>query len=225
MTLQVAIADLAEELCDPRQHREQRWGWSASRHKVRLADHITIQPGLLAQLHDAVAPLLASLDEPGARGVPSSTPPLQLDALDRYLDIAVNAASWCHLLGVRTRLDPADNIRGLAGAQHGEHAAALLHDLRRWRGWAATMTGWRSIYAPRAACPVIECGRTGTLRINLDRGTGICIACRSWWDETTITILAQHIANTSDGHEPIRVRSGWAGHGGWASRTTEGAPA
>lgn len=216
MTLQIAIADVCHELADPQQHRARRWQWDAARHKQTLPDHITTQPGLLTQLHQAVAPLLGSLDE-GARSIPKSTPPLQLDALDRYLEIAVYAASWCHTLDVHARLQPEANIRALAGANHGDRADDLLADLRRWRSWAATMTGWQSVYAPRAQCPVLECGRTGTLRINLDRQTGICVGCRSWWDETTITILAAHIADSED-HQTIRVRSGRAGHGGWDSR-------
>lgn len=199
MTHQLAIADLATELADPHQHREPIWGWTPNRHRVKLRDHTTIHPGLITQLHQAIAPLLATLDNTGARGVPKSTPPLQLDALDRYLDITVHATTWCHTLDIRPRLQPEQNIRALAGANHRDHAETLLADMRRWRNWAATMTGWQSIYRPRAWCPTIDCtaDQPGTLRVNLTSQTAICTACRSWWDATTIGILGDYIAATN----------------------------
>lgn len=223
--LLLQIADVASELADPRQHREPRWRWSEARHKVPLPAHVTTQPGLLVQLHEAIKPIMSSVDESGTRSVPKSSPPLQLDALNRWLEISTEAAWWCRLFGLDDRGDPILDVRTLVGAQHGDRAADVLTALRCWRSWAATMSGWQSIYTPHAACPVVECGRMGTLRINLHKVGGVCIACGAWWDETTITILAAHISNSTDGHEPIRVRSGWSGHGGWASRATQGAPA
>lgn len=221
MTTQIAIAEVAAELADPHQHREPRWGWDRSRHRIRLPDHVTVQPGLVTQLREAIAPVLGSAAG-GARGIPRSAPPLQLEALSRYRDIDAHTADWCRALGVNTatRPDVEARIRALAGANHFDRAADLYADLRRWRSWAATCTGWQAVYIPRAPCPVSECARMSSLRINLDRQTAVCTACRSWWDEQTITILAAHISDTTDGHQTIRVRSGRAGHGGWASRAT-----
>lgn len=219
MTLQIEIADLANELAYPRKHREPRWRWSETRHKVPMPPHITTQPALLVQLHDAVKPLLSQMDESGGgQGAPGSRPPLQLDALNRWLEIADQAAWWCRALGVDDRGDPIDDVRALAGANHTDRARDLLAAMRSWRSWAATMSGWQAIYTPRAACPVVECGRSGTLRVNLHKVGAICVACGAWWDETTITILAAHISNSTDGHEGVRIRSGWSGHGGWASK-------
>lgn len=223
MTLLTDIADLAEELCDPRQHTEIIWGWSTSRHREKLGEHKTIQPGLLTQLHEAIAPLLAGLDDAGARGVPRSTPPLQIEALDRWLDITVKAATWCHTLGVRPRLTPQDNIRALIGANLGDHANDLRADLRRWRGWCATITGWETTFSPDNPCPVEDCNQRGTLRINLARQTAYCTACRSWWDEDTIQGLAIYL-NAGQHHRPTpaRVGSSIAGHGGWTGRIALG---
>lgn len=227
--LRIEIADLASELADPHQHRAKRWTWSPTRKRVNLPDHVTTQPGLIVQLHEAIAPALSSAtDDRGGTGHARSTPPLQLEALDRYLDITVQAADWAETLGLTLRLHVHENIRGLAGANHGDRAQRLLTDLKRWRNWAATMTGWQSIYTPRATCPVTECPTTqpGTLRVNLTRQTAYCTTCEAWWDEQTIGILAAHIENTTGTYtvDRPRVRSGAAGHGGWASRTN-GAPA
>lgn len=202
---QVQIADLIEELCDPRQHREQRWTWSDQRNKVKLPDHTTIQPGLLAQLYEAVEPILGKTgdNQGGSRGVARSTPPLRIEALDRYLEIANAVDDWCEYLHIELANRPTtqSRLRALAGADTtSDQAAELLADLHRWRAWASTLTGWQTIYQPnRAYCPVLECGAQGTLRINLTRKSAICTACRSWWDEATIGLLADHIANSTDG--------------------------
>ena len=217
MTNMLTLAEVAEELCDPRQFTEPLWRWSPGRHRVRVGTHIVVLPGLLDQLHEAVQPLLSGLNDSGSRGVPKSTPPLQLDALDRWIDIEIHAGTWMAALGLTVRATPQDNIRGLVGAVRGEHAQQLLTDLRRWRGWAATMTGWQTLYTPRADCPVTGCGERGTLRINLDRKTAVCVACRSTWSEDVIGLLAEHIRQ----HEPaerVPVRSGAQGHGGWTTR-------
>lgn len=224
MSTQITIADLAEELCDPRQHTEPIWGWDKNRHRKKIGEHKVVHPGLLVQLHDAIEPLLGGLDDGGSRGVPRSTPPLQLEALDRYIDIEISALTWVGHLGLTPRATPADNVRALVGAPLAGWADDVLADLRRWRSWAATMTGWQSMYTPRAACPVPDCGETGTLRVNLDRPSATCVACRSWWDEQTVGILAQHIATIAP-TERVPIRSGRAGHGGWASRVPNGATA
>lgn len=228
--LRIEIADVASELADPHQHREKRWTWSPQRNRVRLPDHVTVQDGLVVQLYAAVAPAMsAAADDRGGPRNARSAPPLQLEALGCYLDICTNAADWMETLGLPLRPWPEGNIRALAGTRHGDRAQDLLGDLKHWRNWAATMTGWQSIYTPRAACPFTECPTTqpGTLRVNLTRQTAYCTACESWWDEQTIGILAAHIENTTGTYtiDRPRVRSGAAGHGGWASRETNGASA
>lgn len=228
MTVHTAltIADLVAELVDPHEHREPRWTWSAGRNKVKLPDHITTHPGLLHQLHAAVRPAMSSAtDQGGSHHAARSTPPLQLDALSCYLDITVAAADWCEHLDIQLRTTPADNIRALNAAANTDAADQLLNDLRRWRGWAATMTGWQELFTPRAWCPVIDCtaDAPGTLRVNVTRQTAICTTCRSWWEPGTIGLLAQHIADTTT-HTRTPIRSGTTGHGGWRSRATNGAP-
>lgn len=219
MNIQIHIADLAEELADPRQHREERWGWSAARHRIRLQDHIVIQDGLLAQLHEAVASAMDKTDRAGgSRSASRSAPPLQLEALACYMEIAASAAQWCDALGVPKRPTVEGNIRALAGASLSGYGEDLLADMRRWRNRAATLTGWQQpLYKPRAECPVVECGRANTLRINLLAKTAVCMACEAYWDSATIGILGAHIAQAV--RQPrVPVRSGAAGHGGWASK-------
>ena len=208
MTHQLAIADLATELADPHQHREPRWEWNGSRNKVKLPDHITIQPGLITQLYQAIAPILSKTSNPengSSHGIARSRPPIQLEALDCYLQITTAIDDWCHHLHIdistQGRRTVESRLRALAGANAtSDETADLLNDLRRWRSWAATLTGWQKIYQPnRAYCPVIECGAQGTLRINLTRKSAVCVVCRSWWDEQTIGLLADHIAKSTDG--------------------------
>lgn len=215
MTALTDIADLAEELCDPRQHTEPIYGWSASRHRIKVRDHITVRPGLLVELRDAIAPLLGGLDEGGARGVPKSTPPVQIDALDRYVDIEVKALGWCKELGIQPRDTLAATVRKLVGAPLGDRARDLRADLRRWRNWSATIAGWEAVFSPDAACPVTGCEKRGTLRINLVRQTAFCTECRCWWDETTIQGLALYLKADEVEHRRVPVRSGTAGNGGW----------
>lgn len=225
--IQTDIANLAEELCDPRQHSEPIYGWSASRHRIKVKDHITIHPGLLVQLQEAIAPLLGGLGEGGARGVPKSTPPLQLDALDRYLDIEVKALGWCQIFGVTPRANLAGTVRRLVGVPHGDRSGDLRADLRRWRNWSATLAGWEAVFSPDAACPVSTCQKRGALRINLLRQTAFCTECRCWWDETTIHGLALYLtADEVHERQRVPVRSGVAGNGGWqTTHTPDGAAA
>lgn len=216
------IADLAEELCDPHRHRQQRYGWDKQRHKIRLPDHITTQAALLTQLHQAVVPLLSqAADDAGGMFAANSRPPLQLEALDRHHAITVAAAGWCSSQGLRAKLTARDNIRALVGHTNrlgDDHLHMLRADLRRWRNWAATMSGWESITRPRALCPVVECGAKNTLRVNLSTEAGMCAACGSSWDATTIGILAAHISAEKPAQAAPRIRSGVQGNGGWTTR-------
>lgn len=215
------IADLAEQLCDPHRHSEDLWEWTESRHRRKTGVHVTTQPGLLTQLHQAVVPLLGAPDDGGAQSAARSRPPIQLEALDRHTAITMAAAQWCNETGLRTRLTAVGNIRQLVGATSRLDCSALRVDLRRWRDWSATMTGWRTIYRPRAACPVDDCGQRSTIRINLGAQTGMCTACLSTWDPVAIKQLAEHITGQRSQHQAVRIRGGIAGrqgNGGWASR-------
>jgi hypothetical protein len=81
---------------------------------------------------------------------------------------------------------------GAAPTIGSDNQSLLLGDLRAWRTWAATVTGWeRPADAPRAACP--HCGKINMLRVRLARSTGCCLNCGAWWDDATIGILAEHI--------------------------------
>jgi len=216
------IVDLAEQLCDPHRHRESLWEWTPSRHRRKTGEHITTQPGLLIQLHQAVVPLLSqAADDAGGAFTARSRPPLQLEALDRHHAITIAAAGWVTGQGLRLKLTARDNIRtlvGHTGRLDTDHLHMLRADLRRWRNWAATMSGWETTYRPRANCPIIECGAKNTLRVNLGSETGICAACGAAWDAATVGILANHISNEKPAQPAPEIRSGIQGNGGWATR-------
>lgn len=231
MTVQIEIADLASELADPHQHREPRGHtWSATRNKIQLPDHITTQPGLIAQLYDAVVNALVQEKATGGGGTssgyaPVSTPPLQFEALASYLAIVEAAAAWLGELGVRQRATVEENIRALAGATYtGEQGIRLRNDLRRWRNQAAVMTGWQQpLYRPRAECPLTDCGKRDVLRVNLVAKTAVCLACDAYWDPATIGVLGRHIAESKATRISVKIRSGITGHGGWSGRATASA--
>lgn len=222
----VEIAELAEELCDPRQHIERIYRWTASRNRKFVRQHITIQPGLLEQLGNAIQAATVA-DDNGRRTIPASRPPLLLEALARQIDISVAVNEWMARTVTTNRGTNESNIRALVGTaprldsttQH-----TLLHDLRRWRSWAAVMSGWAlPPYQPHVVCPMPDCGQLGTVRIVLERKTGLCVACGATWDERdgSINLLAAYIeAETSKPHERVPVGSTVLGHGGWSERRT-----
>lgn len=220
----VEIADLAEQLCDPRQHTERIWGWTKQRNKKVVRIHTTIQPGLIVQLRDAVHTPTAEDEQTRHHRATLSRPPLQLEALARLIDIAVTSNEWVHHTRIVNRGGIEPNIRALVGnaprldrdLQHD-----LLSDLRRWRGWAAVMSGWAlPPYQPHVPCPNPECGKHG-LRIIAERQTATCSECRHVWDDTdgSIRMLARYIA-AENARPRIRVPVGStsAGHGGWTTR-------
>lgn len=70
----------------------------------------------------------------------------------------------------------------------------IEHDLRRWWHQARIITGWDlPAYRPYNSCPV--CERRGGLRINITINAGLCVECRSIWEEsgTPLGLLAEHI--------------------------------
>lgn len=197
MSVHDTIRDLADELCDPHQHAEVIPFWDNNRNR-KFRRHITVQPGLLAQLYQSVMPASSS-SEPHAGGIPGSRPPLAVEALSRHDEIAMAVLRWCTSLRLTTRVSVESNVRQLAAAaQQFDEADArvLLSEMRQWRRWCAVLTGWENLYRPaRVPCPVVDCGRTNTLRVNLTAKTAMCHACAATWseDDGTITVLANYI--------------------------------
>lgn len=220
------IAALAEELCDPRQHTERIFGWTRQRNRKVIRMHTTIQPGLVAQLRDAVhTPAAIDAADQGPRGrSEGSRPPLQLEALARLIDITTGSNEWVHHTRLTHRGHIEPNIRALVGnAPRLDHDQQhnLLTDLRRWRGWAAVMSGWAlPPYQPHVPCPNPECGKHG-LRIIAERQTATCSECRHIWDDTdgSIRMLARYIAaENARPRTRVPIRSTATGHGGWTAR-------
>jgi hypothetical protein len=203
VSLHDTIRDLADELTEPHMHSEPVPFWDNNRNR-KFRRHITVQPGLIAQLYQSVMPASSSF-EPHAGGVPGSRPPLAVEALSRHDEIAMAVLRWCTSLNLRTQVSVESNVRRLAArAQSFDDADArvLLSEMRQWRRWCAVLTGWESLYRPaRVPCPVVDCGRTNTLRINLTAKTAMCQACGTTWseDDGTIGILAGYIQAATSG--------------------------
>ena len=194
------IADTADELTNPRQNVERIQDTDRSRNKRVRRVWVAVLPSLLDQLARAVQPGESYSEEEAGRTAFESRPAARLDAVDRLVAIEAGAAGWCTRSGVELRDSPAGNIRSMVGAAPSigsDNQSMLLGDLRAWRTWAATVTGWeRPADAPRASCP--HCGKINVLRVRLARKTACCLSCGAWWDDTTIGILAEHIRATFD---------------------------
>jgi hypothetical protein len=205
VTLQETIRDLADELCDPHMHAEPVPYWDNNRNR-KFRRHITVQPGLIAQLYQSVLPASSS-GEPSAGGVPGSRPPLAVEALSRHDEIAMAVLRWCTSLKLRTQVSVESNVRRLAATAQSfddEDARVLLSEMRQWRRWCAVLTGWENLYRPAGVpCPVVDCGRTNTLRINLTAKTAMCQACASTWseDDGSIQVLGAYIRTMTSGRE------------------------
>lgn len=221
----VEIAELAEELCDARQHTERIHEWTKARNRKLTKVYITVQAGLIEQLRDAITAAVAPDDEGGRHGIPASRPPLLLEALARHIAISTAVNEWIHWLQLENRPTVEANIRALVGAAPtmdnlGRHA--ILADLRRWRTWAAVMSGWATApLQPHVACPNPDCATMSSLRVYPDRKAGFCVACQHIWDDRdgTINLLARYIkTETARPHAKIPVGSQTTGHGGWAAR-------
>lgn len=230
--LLIDIAALAEELAEPRKHTEPLPEWDASRNKKVRSVYVTNVPSLLEQLRDAVYPGNTPSDGNGPRGIPMSKPPLLIEALSRDVQIGLAITGWISNLGLTNRFEREANVRALVGAApHLEHdqLAELRTDLRRWRNWAAVLTGWAlPPLTPHVPCPEVDCATMGSLRIILDRRSGYCSACNAVWDDrdSSINILAAYIqAETAKPRRRTRIGSGAEGHGGWAERRVTPDPA
>lgn len=197
------IAETADELTNPRRHVERIQDVDKHRHRRESAIRrvwIAVLPSLLDELAQAVVPGEAYIEDEATRGTFESRPAARLDAIDRLLAIEAGAAAWCQRSGLQLRDKPAGNIRAMVGAAPtigSDNQTQLLADLRAWRTWAATVTGWeRPPDAPRATC--LHCAALNTLRVRLDRQTACCMACGAWWDNTTVGLLAEHIRITAE---------------------------
>lgn len=226
-TVLAEIAELADELTDSQEHIELIYGWTQNRHRKLLRKHKYTRPGLLQELRDAIhTPTPADTDNTTTlRPIPGSKPPLLLEALARLIDIETSSNRWIWLAGIPNRGRAESNIRALVGAAANmisDQQHELLQDLRRWRAWAAVMSGWAlPPYQPRINCPMPDCGQHSTIRIILERKTGLCVACQTIWTEWdgTINLLAAYIKTETDQpHHKIPIRSTVAGHGGWQTR-------
>lgn len=217
------IADLAAELCDPKQHIEHIHTHTPNR--KRKLTHIwpTIQPGLLHQLHEAITTNMTP-DDNGRRTVPTSRPPLLIEAMSQHLRITTTVNRWIWDLQLVNRPSVEANIRSLVGAApqlDPTDRGALLADLRRWRNWAAILTGWKTVIQPHVPCPNPDCAKMSTLRVDPEHRYAYCRACDRIWDDKdgSINLLAAYIKNQTE-TPPVKIpiRSGVAGHGGWQTR-------
>jgi hypothetical protein len=191
------IVDDVGELVEERKHVEPYYEWTPNRNR-KLVAWPTVQPSLLDQLRALVDEPLVEEVEGSARSIPRSRSPLGDDALDRLMAIETASAWWA---SVKLRRDLRDTVEenlrllvGMAGRLDDADLRRLAADIRRWHGWAATLTGWQTPpWSPRAACPL--CERTGTLRVLLDKKRGTCLGCGENWTEEdgSIGLLADHI--------------------------------
>lgn len=219
--LLTTIAELAEELCDPRQYREPIYEWVGRNRKLTRVI-VTTQAGLIDQLRESVHPTNTG---EGGHTVPASRPPLQLEALDRLVAIERAAFGWTRALHLPPRGYAEGDIRALVdGAARADDDTrhALNTDMRRWRGWAAVMTGWASPpLTPYIRCANPECAQLATLRVLPERRTATCAACGHVWDDTdgTFAALGTYVVTQARTAPPrLRIHSSTAGHGGWANR-------
>lgn len=195
------VTEHVHVLVDARRHTEPVWVWVGRNRKLRA--YTTDQPSLLDQLR-AVADEPTVEDPTGAaRPVPGSRAPGGQDALDRLIAIE-HAVTWWTADHLHRDLRPTveDNLRLLAGAStrmEDPDLRRLAGDVKRWHGWAATLTGWQTPpWRPRAACPL--CARLGTLIVHLDEKRAYCSGCAEVWSEEdgSIGLLADHIRQASD---------------------------
>lgn len=187
------IADAADTLTEPMRQVERIHELVAGRRRIRRI--LITHPSLLHQLAAAVVPGEVYVEDAnGTHHAPRSTPPAQLDAIDRLLAIEAGAARWCALNRLSLRDDVTRNIRALVGAapvMDSDRQTNLLADLHRWYGWAATVTGWLTPpWQPTAPCPLCE---QRALRVRLDRSTGCCLDCGEAWTPDTIGLLADYV--------------------------------
>lgn len=194
MTDLQTIADAVDALTNPQQVRELIYEGTGQRRKL-TREWRTTAPPLLTQLAASVMPGVAYLEDQGGhvRTSPRSIPPARLDAINAMIRIEAGAGLWCTRGYLKPRDDLTSNLRGLvSGRWTSDEAIELLQDLRRWYGWAATLTGWeRPPWRPAAPCPM--CETHGALRVRLDRKTAVCVECGAVWNEATVGLLGEYV--------------------------------
>lgn len=219
------LAALAEELCDARQHIERIWDRDVHRNKRLRRAYVTTQPGLLAQLAEAVTEATSAAEDGGGHSVPGSRPPGAWEAMARHSEITVAAARWCWHLGLEQRETVEGSIRALVGAGAtlgSETLDELVLDVRSWRHLAAVMTGWAApTFTPQVPCPIVDCGRMNTIRVNLDRKLAMCTGCDARWSDDdrdgNFAVLAAYVesATARRAEQRPKIKSGRSGNGGW----------
>lgn len=221
------LVDLAEELCDARQHVERVWDRDRHRNKRMRRAHVTTQPGLLAQLAEAVTEATAAPEDGGGHSVPGSRPPGAWEAMARHSVITLGVAGWILYLKMEQRDTVEGNLRALVGVA-GQLDRGLLEELvadaRGWWFQAAVFTGWATpTFTPQVACPIVDCGQVNTIRVNLDRRLAVCshLKCEARWsdddEDGSFAVLARYVeaATEKRATERIKIRSGRVGNGGW----------
>lgn len=182
------LADVVQDLVGPIRHTE-RYEVRHGRQVIHRT-HRQVLPGYIQQLREATADHAIDI---GFDGKPAFTskPPVNLDAIDRYVTIQREIYSYWHVNGNTLEQD----LRGLVGAiaeydpPTQRHVAALA---ARWLTWCKVVTGWSSAaWRPNVACPHCD---ARNLRVRLDEGTAFCAACGDAWEPGTLGILAAQIA-------------------------------
>ena len=213
MTDLATIADAVDALTNPIRVREPivHVTWDHNRNRKReTVYHTHTLPSLIDQLAAAIMPGEVYVEDNGkVFRMPQSTPAARIEAIDACLAIEAGAAMWCTRLSIRLRDCAERNLRALVGVQvDSDTAGAILVDLRRWYGLAATLTGWeRPAWRPDAPCPL--CGQRG-LRVRLDRRTAACAHCGESWTPDTIGLLAEHVRQVAEAAAESRRWTGWA---------------
>ena len=195
MTDLATIADAVDALTNPIHVREIIYERQPNGYRKMTREWVHTLPSLLNQLAKAVIPGEVYVEDDGGHVYrkPNSIPPARLEAINAIIQIEAGAALWMSRGGLRARQSADRNIRALVGAPlDSDAAAALLADLRRWYGWAATLTGWeRPAWRPDAPCPACD---VISLRVHLARKTAACVNCGESWTPDTIGILGDYVA-------------------------------
>jgi hypothetical protein len=198
------VGDAVDALTKPVRVREPYMAWHGNNRKLKVYEHTL--PSLLTQLRKAAIPGEAFVEEsPGQiRRAPRSCPPARLDAINLGLAITAWAADTVWRARRPVREDTADNLRAVVGAF--PHDSDVLAALLRWVGQARVVAGWeRAPWVPAATCPL--CGKLGSLRVRLTQKEASCVECRENWDESTIGLLAQHVAVKAPRRDTSELRA------------------
>ncbi|WP_418063144.1 hypothetical protein [Pimelobacter simplex] len=209
MTLtDVAIVDMVAQLTRPFRNSEA-YTIEAAGTSYTQRHHVDT-PSLIEQLQHAT-PLTGGSDHP--RSGYGSRPAGSIEAIDTMIWIDREAARWVRDLGEDDPGDAAACVRLVGsllpstevcgprprrdGNQPPDCCArhAIEHDIRRWWTQARIVSGWDvAAWKPHNTCPL--CEKRGTLRVRINTSTDVtalCVDCRETWDNTTISLLAEHI--------------------------------